>query len=196
LNGAYRTTLKKQGTLVKVVEEPCLQYVPVLYDDDGSPFEIEVSYQPPGFRDYIRIYQETAQAQPPPLKVGGMDDCTASDSVVFFKSALGIPGAYSIIEKRNFQIESDGYFEKEAHHVWYWTTADRDADPFFGTRRKYGFADTTGLVRGEEPFDFALVPTAKFRAVQGRPRTVNITITDPLTKQSYSGTITISPAKN
>jgi hypothetical protein len=166
LDGTYKTELYIGGTKVKETNEATIEWTPEFLKDEGKPLEIKTYYKSNFMKDYVQIDDQTFKIGPPPLLAVGDNDPEIGDALTI-KAAFGIPGNLNEIGADHLDVESGGLFG---------LSAKKTTDP----SHKY--------------FEVQMI-TGKAASVikkkDGEDR--DITVTEPLTHQSKTFTIHITP---
>jgi len=167
LDGSYRMELYLADAKVASSNEPTIEYTPVLRQDEGKKLEARTYYKSPFMKDWIQLQDTVLTVQPPPLKVAPSDDLQVGDALDL-KIALGIAGAYSEVGADHVDIESGGFFEP---------SAKKQISGKVGTN-----------------FNFEAKMTSKAMNIRSKSgQIVPYTVTDPITHQSQSFQLTITP---
>jgi len=167
LDGSYRMEMYIDGNKVKETNEPSIEYTPEFLKDEGKNLEIKTYFKSVFMKNYVQLEDLNMKIAPPPFKVGPGGDVNVGDPLSL-KAALGVAGNYFEIGADELDIESEGYFNNKA-------------------KKLPGAANAR--------FDFeAKMNTGKASSIRSKDgKVVNITATDPITHQSWSGQITIYP---
>lgn len=167
LDGSYRMELYVNGEKKLEANEPSIEFTPEFLKDEGKSLEIKTFYKSVFMKNYIPIDDQTLKIAPPPFKVGTDAELTVGDAMNI-KAALGVPGNYKEVGADHLDVESEGYFAAQA-------------------RKLPGKAGTQ--------FDFELkMNSGKAGSIHAKDgKTVNITVTDPITHQTSPAQVTILP---
>ena len=165
LNGAYRTEIDINGTKVKESAEPTIEYTPEFLKDEGKTLEVKAFYKSEFMKDYVQLDDTTLKINYPPFVANSEGDLTAGDQL-YIKSALGLPSYYQEVGADHLDIQSDGYFEATA-------------------KKQPG----SGL-----KIEFVANPTSKVNTIKKKDgQTIDVTATDPITHQSQTFQVVVSP---
>ncbi len=165
LNGAYKTEIDINGTKVKESAEPTIEYTPEFLKDEGKSIEVKAFYKSEFMKDYVQLDDQTFKIAYPPFVAASEGDITAGDQF-YVKAALGLPNFYQEIGADHIDLQSDGYLEPTAKK-----------QPGQGMKIEF-VANTTTKANGIKKKD---------------GQTIDVTATDPITHQSQTFSVTISP---
>jgi len=167
LDGTYKMELWMAGAKVVETAEPTIDFTPVFKQDEGKKLEVRNYYKSPFMKQFVQLPDTTLTIEPPPLKVGDPDDVHVGDNMDFLV-ALGIAGQYMEVGTDHVDLESGGMFETSAKK----------------------------LVQGKTGTNFTFEAKMSGKASSIRDKNgkeIPITITDPVSHQSYSTTVKIFP---
>jgi len=167
LDGTYKTELYIGGTKVKETNEPTIEYTPEFLKDEGKQLQVKTYYKSNFMKDYVVVDDQTFKIAPPPFKASAENDPEIGDGLSI-KAAFGIPGAYSEIGADHLDVESGGLFG---------TTAKKQGGP--GVHYNFDVSMNVGKAQ------------SVIKKKDGEDK--DITVTDPLTHQSQTITIHITP---
>ena len=169
LDGAYKTELYVGGTKVVEKSEPTIEYTPEFLKDEGKPLEIKTYFKSDFMKDYVQLDDATFKIAPPALAVSA-DDLDIGDALSI-KAGFATPGApkgnYSEIGADHLDVESGGLFG---------TTAKKTTDASH-------FYFEVQMISGKA--------SSVIKKKEGEDK--DVTITDPLTHQTKTLTIHITP---
>ncbi len=166
LNGTYRTEIDINGTKVKESAEPTIEYTPEFLKDEGKTLEIKAFYKSDIMKDYVQLDDQSFKINYPPFIANAEDDALTAGDQLFVKSALGLPSYYQEVGADHLDIQSDGYFEASAKK-----------QPANGMK-----------------IEFVANPTSKVNSIKKKDgQTIDVTATDPITHQSQTFQVTVSP---
>jgi hypothetical protein len=174
LDGIYRTELYLNGSKIKESNEPTIEYEPEFMKDEGKSIQVKAYYKSNFMKDYVQIDEKSFKIAAPPFiaasNTGG--EVTAGDAMEI-KAAYNLLapvagnklGQYKEVGADHLDIQSDGYFE--------------------GTAKK---------MPGNDGVVFQAHATSKAQAVKNKDgKTVDVTVTDPVTGQTKNVQVTIMP---
>jgi hypothetical protein len=165
LNGAYKTEIDIAGAKVKESAEPTIEYTPEFLKDEGKSLEVKAYYKSEFMKDYVQLDDQTFKIAFPPFIANSEGDLTAGDPL-YIKSALGLPSYYQEVGADHLDITSDGYFESTAKKV-----------------------AGAGL-----KIEFTANATSKINTIKKKDgQTIDVTATDPITHQSQTFQVTVTP---
>ncbi len=168
LDGSYRTELYIGGTKVKESNEATIEATPEFLKDEGKPLEVKTFYKSDFMKEYALVDDETFKIAPPPFKASGENDPDIGDALDI-KAAFGVPANYYEIGADHLDVESGGLFGTTAKKI------SGGAGPKFEFEVQMNAGKASSVIKKKDGED------------------KDITVTDPLTHQSQTFTVHITP---
>lgn len=188
-DGAYRTMLTVDGVSLVDTMESTLTVKPDLQELVGKKAKLSVQYCAPFTNKWITIYDRTTKISYPPFRAPGSMEVEAGDPI-FFHAALGVqPNFYTPIPSWVLIATSDGYFEDTVRMIGGYSAPGDDPFSMFEQP-----ASAWSIANKHFCFDFGIRPTEKVKTITEKyGRVVQITLFDPITKQTTSMEIRVFP---
>ncbi len=167
LDGAYRTELYLNGTKVKEANESTIDYTPEFLKDEGKTLELKTYYKSSVMKDYTLVDDQTWKITSPPFLSGGGGDAEIGSDPIEIVGVLGIGGDFHEIGSDHLEVTDDrGIFN---------TVAKKNKDMKLHFFLQMNPSKAASVIKKKDGED------------------VNVTITDPTTRQTQQMVVHVTP---